>query len=1512
MRKAIRRALTYTFWTVAYIYIGVTVLLHVPYCQRQTGNMVASALSEKIGARVSVGRIDLGFLNRIIIDDVLVYDQQKAKMLQASRLSAKIDIMPLLEGQVRVSSVQLFGLKANLYKQTAEAKPNFQFVVDSLSSKSKEPAKPLDVQIQSLILRNGQIAWNQWDIAPTSGRLNPAHLKVSDLSTHIALYTLTDDTLSAKVKRLSFKEQSGLDLRLLTFAVKASMKGAVVEDFLVQLPKSKLRLSEISATYALEDKKFDKNSLRYRLKTGKSYVTFDDLAFVEPGLHGFDERLSLFLDAEGSAKDLTIRQLSIASQNRSMCLAASGKVEGFGSTIAWAANIGQLKVSHDFFEKISRVLKYRKIAVPALLANLGDIDFQGKGRGKGKNFQAEGTFKSGLGDAVLKGTLSGDRYQASLKTQSFDLGRLLNNKDFGILACDLCSNGRLPSKKVLVFSAKGTISRFGYKDYAYQNIGIDGTFTHDIFVGCLSMNDPNGRFSIEGRIANALTYLSDKRSALNIDLKAKVQAINLHRLRLTDALGDRTLALTGVVDVTGSTLDNLNGIVDISNFSAVGEGKADRFDNLQLAVSCNSLLRNTTLHSDYGDAELTGQYTYETLVQSVTNIVAQKLPSLKPQGVSTSLQHSMYGIPSKGGSNFTFALSLRDASPLQRFLHLPLEASEPIVAEGQVDEWLGQLNVTLSAPSLSYNGTRVDNLLVDLNTLGDSLVANVQGARVSESGNPFSVAACLSALDDIVELKSQWNAHSSKPAYGTINARALLFREKGSLGTHVQFSPSIEVFDTVRLAVQPSDLTYAKNRLTINRFEVSNGDQHIIVNGQTTGHDEDSLMVDLQNLNVGYVLDLVNFHAVDFAGTATGTASIKSLFHQPRARANLEVANFTFNEGEMGTLHANVDYDGERINIDALADDGEDSKTKIDGYVSLKDNYIDLPIRAQGTRLQFLESFCGSFMDNVNGQGYGKVRVFGDLKDINIEGDVRASGSVDITPLRTSYEMRNCDVHIVPDHIYFMRDTIYDKYGNLGIVTGELTHQSLHNLSYDINVEAKSLLAYDHKTYGENTFFGTIFATGNCAIRGKSGELVMDVNAIPEKGSFIEYNASDESTLDETAFIHWSTRVVNRTESNTRENLQPSHTEKVDTLLDYVGKNSSTGPTYDTASAEEVRPSVDIPTDMHINFLVNTNQNFTLRILMDAASGDYIALNGDGVIRATYFNKGAFQMFGNYNVDHGVYKLTIQNVIRKEFQFQPGSTIAFGGDPYSAALNLKGVYTVNGASLSDLQLGNSFTRNNVRVNCIMDINGTPEQPTVDFDLDLPTLSSDAQNMVRSVINSEEDMNQQVLYLLAVGRFYPQSNNNASQDGTAQNQTSLAMQSLLSGTISQQINTVLSSFVKSNDWNFGANISTGDEGFSNAEYEGLLSGRMLNNRLLFNGQFGYRDNVSTNTSSFIGDFDLRYLLTPNGNVSVRVYNQTNDRYFTRNSLNTQGIGVILKKDFNSLGDIFRWRKKKNKK
>jgi hypothetical protein len=328
--------------------------------------------------------------------------------------------------------------------------------------------------------------------------------------------------------------------------------------------------------------------------------------------------------------------------------------------------------------------------------------------------------------------------------------------------------------------------------------------------------------------------------------------------------------------------------------------------------------------------------------------------------------------------------------------------------------------------------------------------------------------------------------------------------------------------------------------------------------------------------------------------------------------------------------------------------------------------------------------------------------------------------------------------------------------------------------------------------------------------------------------------------------------------------------------------------------------------DLRMNFLLDVNPDATMKIIMDPNSGDYINLNGSGNIRANYYNKGRFQMFGTYTVDHGIYKLSLQDVIHKDFQFQRGGTILFGGIPRQADLNLQAVHTVNSVSLNDLSQG-MFSQNNVRVNCIMNLGGKASAPVVTFDLDLPNSNEDEKQMVRSLISTNEEKNLQIIYLLGIGRFYTDEANRANQD---QSQSSVAMNSLLSSTLSGQLNQVLSNAIHSNNWNFGTNLSTGEKGWSDMDVEGLLSGKLLNNRLLINGNFGYRES-QTSTTTFVGDFDLQWLLTKNGSVSLKAYNETNDRYFTKSSLTTQGIGFIMKKDFNSWWDLFRITHKKKK-
>ena len=261
--KIIKRIISIVIWTVIALNLLTAAVLRLPVVQQSVGSKVSSVLSEALGTEVSIGRVDLGFMDRIIIDDVTIPDQQNQPMLLISRLSAKIDILPLTQGRISISSAQLFGAHARLWQQNAQSKPNFQFIIDSLAPKDTLNHTPLDLRINSLIIRRSSVTFDRKDVAKTDEQFNPQHLHISDLSAHINLWALTDDSLSVNVKKLSLSEASGLDISRLSFKLMASKTHAFLENFKLQMPSSNLQIDTLIANYRLDEKGLIPNSLTY-------------------------------------------------------------------------------------------------------------------------------------------------------------------------------------------------------------------------------------------------------------------------------------------------------------------------------------------------------------------------------------------------------------------------------------------------------------------------------------------------------------------------------------------------------------------------------------------------------------------------------------------------------------------------------------------------------------------------------------------------------------------------------------------------------------------------------------------------------------------------------------------------------------------------------------------------------------------------------------------------------------------------------------------------------------------------------------------------------------------------------------------------------------------------------------------------------------------------------------------------------------------------------------------------
>ncbi|HAT60949.1 MAG TPA: hypothetical protein DCS83_00140, partial [Prevotella sp.] len=322
-------------------------LLQIPVVQGEVGNTIANVMSRKFGTKVLIGKVDLGLFNRLIIDDVLMYDQHGEHLLEASRLSVKVNIWDLGQGKIRISNAQLFGLKANLYKQTASSPDNFQFVLDSLASKDTTHHTPLDLRINSLIIRHGTVKWDKHFLAYKPGVFSPDHLNLNDISTHVIINALKDDSVNINLRKLSFTEQSGLKLDNLKLHLIANHKMAILKDFSLEMPHTHVVFGDITATYQYHKNKLDLPSLNYNGTIGLSYFMPSDMACFYPALSQTKGKIYLQSIFSGSCTSVKIKRINIRTDNNSLLLSANGYVKNWKDNISWFAHIKEMRASAE-------------------------------------------------------------------------------------------------------------------------------------------------------------------------------------------------------------------------------------------------------------------------------------------------------------------------------------------------------------------------------------------------------------------------------------------------------------------------------------------------------------------------------------------------------------------------------------------------------------------------------------------------------------------------------------------------------------------------------------------------------------------------------------------------------------------------------------------------------------------------------------------------------------------------------------------------------------------------------------------------------------------------------------------------------------------------------------------------------------------------------------------------------------------------------------------------------------
>lgn len=1431
-------------------------------------------LRKILRTEVSVGRVDIGLMNRIIIDDVLLKDKANKEMLKVSRLSAKFEILPLFKGKITIRSVQLFGFNINLNKKTPKDQLNCKFVFDAFASKDTvKKENKIDLRINSILIRRGTFCYDILSEPQSPGKFNSKHIKLSNILANISLKAFTKDSLNASVKRLSLTEQSGFEIQKLTLKLAGNTKGARIENFMVVLPQTKVELDTVKISYK-NPKAFKNfaNEVSISTRILPSEVRLCDISPFVPALSNFKDKLGLEVKVDGTLNQLIASNLKINADNDFLF---SGGIAIQDLTHANDAylfgNINRLLINRAGMDFLVRNLVKNFSGTPDILKRIGNIGFKGEVSGYFNDLVTYGTFNTGLGMVKTDVKFSSDkakgsyRYSGVIKANQFNLGRLLNNEEkFGKTSLNLQVVGVQTKGLKPDISLKGLIASLEYSGYEYKNITLDGLYKNGGFDGKAALNDENGNVLMNGSI-----NLSKKLPTFNFH--ADIQNVYPNRFHLTDKYKDAKFSLSVAANFSGHSIDDMIGEINVDSFTFVSPEKNYFMNNLNIAARHTGGIKSLELNSEFLTATVKGNYSYQSIPISIMKTVERYIPSLLTVNKKYKEPHN----------DFTFDAHIYNTDILSSVFNIPLNVYKHSTIRGYFNDNERKLKIDGYFPGVQYKENYIESGIILCESTDDQFKCNIRGnKRMKNSTVNISLEAL--AENDKLHTTINWGNNAAQTYSGnfsTITSFLKTAGEKPILQAKIDVKPTEMIINDTVWNIHPSHIEVDSGRVYVDNFMIGHKDQFLRINGRATPNPKDTVKVELKDIGIGYIFDIVNLKSVDLNGKATGTAYLSQAMKSPVMNTRLSVKNFSFNECTIGDMNIYGEWDKneEAVMLDAKIKESNLSETNVKGYISPKKKGLDLHFDAINTKIGFLQTYLQSIATDIKGRATGNVRLFGLFKALTLEGKCLADASFKVNILNTHFAFKD-SVTITPNEFSIKKIKLHDMEGHTGIVNGYVHHEHFKDMNYHLQMEANNMLVYNTKESPDMPFYGTVYGTGNVSLNGSNAGLNIDVAMKSNRNTNFVYLLANTTSAVNNQFVTF----VDHT---------PKRILRDSTIVnDFFLKNME-------------KEAASSPMDIRLNMLVDATPDATMKIVVDPVSNDYIIGRGSGSLRLEYYNKGDVKMFGNYNINSGTYKFSMQEVIRKDFNIASGSSVSFNGNPLDATLDIKASYTVNSVSLGDLgsEVPNEVKKSNVRVNCLMDITGNLLHPAVKLGIDLPNESEEKKRIVQNVISTEDQINMQTLYLLGIGKFY-------TPDYATATQNSNAMSSVLSSTLSGQLNNMLSQVINSNKWNVGIQGSTGTNGWTDMEFEGMLSGQLLNNRLLINGNFGYRENPTV-TTNFVGNFDLEYLLTDE--IRMKAYNQSNDRYYTRTNLNTQGLGLMYKKDFDSWRELLPWNKKKKK-
>lgn len=1458
-------------------------VLNSKYIQQNLVYQLTEKFNQQTGSQLMVDKSDFNLLRGFSLHVVQLLDENAQPILIAERIDLGFNIFELLNKKLEVNYLRLIRANIQLSRQNPNSELNIDPILNQLFKRDEKKTN-WDFQIKQICLRECVVSYDVLNAARKKNRINFNHLKFSNISSLFSISSQVGNQIRIQVKKFTCVESHGMNLSQLKMDAVGSNKRLSIKNLSLIINGSTLSCHSLEASKEVMEKTLD--SWHFQPFKIDASLTPATIGLFHHKLSGITTN-SLVCKAtlQGSLKQLNISKLLINNKDGIFLNAHFVGSNLMRKNYQASLNIDSLQIPSKVVQKIGSTINAANFN-PKPLETIGTVNYMGKLKIQSDKIKINGRMISAFGS--LNADLDFDKknedwaFFGSIKSPHLKFTSMSMEKPVKSEAgIELKIDGLFSDSKHFSGNIEGQSKDIKWLNHQANGLQIKGQFNQDQFMGQASVQKGSGSIHFHGLYA------------WGGDLPMYQFDITSHAFDYSDWLGDVRFRQVGFhlrTDLKGKNIDLMTGLMTVDSL-LIDQGK-DRLFIPKIDIQSKRSEAGDVLavHSNFISCELVGTFILSDLINAFTGTLHHFMPTLLAPILKPNLS-----------TNCTIQALIEPNNPLFRLFNIPIESNDQIEIQGFINDVTRKFRLRGNVSNLVSGSMQIQD--------AGFLLENPQNeakfiafAQVGDNVDPVKINLDVRGKDDIANFKLNVSNQGIHTFSGNILGNLRFYKNStGNTGIDGTLNASHLIVNDTTWNISPSKWNWVNNTLHIAHFQFIHDEQYIRIQGIASKNETDTIQVSLNNFSLDYIFDLMPKSNVKLGGMATGNAHLTRFFGQTNLDADIQIKQFSLNKEVLGDLKATSRWDNQ---MKALVLDAEVYKPLTEnnsiellalgkGYFYPSQDSMNLSVDAHQLPLSFLEPYLGTILKKIQGKASGNVRIEGPMKKLAIYTKAYIEdGSFGIDMLNTRYRFSD-SIELSPTLIKFENTEIRDNEGNIAIANGTIRHNRFKNSRTSIQINGYNILCMNLPPNPEAYFYGKAYGSGIVSINGIRNETTIDVNLKTERNTNVTISFLDDKEVVDAGFIQFEKKLPVRAQ----------------TEIIHFGKAGKTNPT-----------NTENESKLTVNLQIEATPDAMLTLVTDPSTGDEIVATGEGNLRCVFSDDADLALYGRYHIQKGKYTFIYQNLLRRDFSLKDDGSITFSGDPFEAQVDISAAYTVNAqlADLlpSDVLSGLNLNRTNIPVSCLLKLHGELQKPGIQLDLEYPSADDDLVRSINDVINTEDALNQQLVFLMLFGRFSTPSLSSA-QNSSNNSGMSTVLNTGIS-TLSSQLNNVMNGVLGQANMNFNFNYkNSGFESTTPGQWGGEwgvnLGGNFFNNRLTVNSNLGSRENLIQNGggNQFIGEFDASLKFKKSQKWSWKFFNRANDNRYFKSALNTQGAGILFKQDFNTLFDLFESQKKKEK-